>query len=322
MVDKKITELNNLTGANLVDADEFVVVDISADETKAITAGQLKTVFLPFTGGTMTGSISYGTNRSRFGASNEFDIYQISTTISLIESSAANLWMRNTAVDGVIQIQSDNGSGGNANYITLNGATGEVLLNHYGATKLTTKTGGVAVTGTLTTTQDAAAAHVLNRTGTDGTISDFKNDGVTVGTISVTGSATAYNTSSDYRLKENIVPIQGAADIVKMMRPCTYTFKADGSWADGFIAHEMQELHPQAVTGSKDAIMDEEYEVTPAVVNDEGIVVEDAVMATRSVPEYQGVDYSKLTPILTAALQEALNKIEDLQARMAVLEAT
>ena len=58
MTDKKITELNNLTGANLVDADEFVVVDISADETKAITAGQLKTVFLPLAGGTVAGDIT------------------------------------------------------------------------------------------------------------------------------------------------------------------------------------------------------------------------------------------------------------------------
>jgi hypothetical protein len=325
MTDKKITELNNLTGANLVDADEFVVVDISADETKAITAGQLKafflTTFLPLAGGTMTGSISYGANRARFGATNEFDIYQTGT-IALITAETSNIWLRNTATDGVIQIQTDNGSGGNANYITCDGATGEVILGHYGSAKLTTKAGGVGITGTLTSTAASTAAHVLNRTSSIGSIESFQSAGITVGTISVTGSATAYNTSSDYRLKENITPIQGAADIVKMMRPCTYTFKADGSWADGFIAHEMQELHPQAVTGSKDAMMDEEYEVSPAVVDDEGTVVEDAVMTTRSVPDYQGVDYSKLTPILTAALQEALNKIEDLQARMAVLEAT
>jgi hypothetical protein len=148
-----------------------------------------------------------------------------------------------------------------------------------------------------------------------------------VGTISVSASATAYNTSSDYRLKENITPIQGASDIIKAMRPCTYTFKNDGSWADGFLAHELQELHPVAVTGSKDDMRDEEYEITPAVeatFDAEGVELtpaEDAVMGTRSVPDYQGVDYSKLTPILTAALQEALSKIDDLTARIEVLEA-
>ena len=67
---------------------------------------------------------------------------------------------------------------------------------------------------------------------------------------------------------------------------------------------------------------DEEYEVTPAVLDDDGNVTTEAVMGTRSVPDYQGVDYSKLTPILTAALQEALNKIDALEARLTALEAT
>jgi hypothetical protein len=198
----------------------------------------------------------------------------------------------------------------------------------------------------------------LNRETSDGDIVQFRKDGSTVGGISVTGSATAYNTSSDYRLKENITPVQGASDIVKAMKPCTYTFKSDGSWHDGFLAHELQELHPRAVIGSKDAMQDEEYEVTPAVYEDiiipaveavaevpavydaEGVLVSEmvpaveaeaerteqqlvseAVMGTRSVPDYQGVDYSKLTPILTAALQEALNKIDALEAQNATFEA-
>jgi len=165
--------------------------------------------------------------------------------------------------------------------------------------------------------------------GTDnGGVIHFYRDSSLVGSISITGSATAYNTSSDYRLKENITPVQGASDIVKMMRPCTYTFKSDGSWADGFLAHELQELHPRAVIGEKDAMKDEEYEVTPAVeatYDAEGVEltpVVPAVMGTRSVPDYQGVDYSKLTPILTAALQEALNKIDALESRLTALEGT
>lgn len=150
----------------------------------------------------------------------------------------------------------------------------------------------------------------------------FKNPNGTVGNVTISGTTTSYNTSSDYRLKENITPVQGAADIVKAMRPCTYTFKFDGSWHDGFLAHELQELHPRAVTGEKDAMKDEEYEVIPTVLDDDGNVVTEAVMGTRSVPDYQGVDYSKLTPILTAALQEALNKIDALEARLTTLEAT
>jgi hypothetical protein len=182
-------------------------------------------------------------------------------------------------------------------------------------------------TGTLMACQVNGHPAEFGRQGTDGSILDWYKSGTKVGSVSVTVSATAYNTSSDYRLKENVTPIQGAGDIVKAMRPATYTFKADGSWADGFIAHELQELHPVAVTGSKDAMKDEEYEVTPAVeatFDAEGVELtpaEDAVMGTRSVPDYQGVDYSKLTPILTAALQEALNKIDELTARIETLEA-
>ena len=172
-----------------------------------------------------------------------------------------------------------------------------------------------------------ASSFSLNRTTTIGTCADFRYNGTTVGSISVNASNTTYLTSSDHRLKENVTPIQGAGDIVKAMRPVTYTFKSDGAWMDGFLAHELQELHPVAVVGSKDAMKDEEYEVTPAVeatFDAEGVELtpaEDAVMGTRSVPDYQGVDYSKLTPILTAALQEALNKIDTLTARIEALEA-
>jgi len=156
----------------------------------------------------------------------------------------------------------------------------------------------------------------INRTGSDGVVILFQNDGVSVGNISVSGSATSYNTSSDYRLKENVTPIQGAADTVMAMQPCTYTAIADGVWYDGFLAHELQEVHPRAVQGTKDAMMDEEYEITPATETEE------AVTGTRSVPDMQSVDYSKLTPILTAALQEALTEIAALKVRVAALEAT
>ena len=204
----------------------------------------------------------------------------------------------------------------------------------------------------------SVAAVNIGRHTTTGDAVQFYYSGTFVGSISVTGSATAYNTSSDYRLKENITPVQNAADIVKAMQPVTYTFKSDGSWHDGFLAHELQELHPRSVTGSKDAMMDEEYEVTPAVYEDviipaveaveevfavydeagvlisapieavkarpertEQNTVSEAVMATRSVPDYQGVDYSKLTPILTAALKEALTKIDALETRLTALES-
>ena len=176
-----------------------------------------------------------------------------------------------------------------------------------------------------------------NRAGSAsvGTACLFQDNGGTVGSITYTNTSTSYFTTSDYRLKENITPIEGAGDIVKAMRPATYNFIGDGQWHDGFIADELQELHPRLVSGTKDSMVDEEYEVTPAVeatYDAEGVELTPAVpsvMGTRSVPDYQQVDYSKLTPILTAALKEALTKIEVLEAqnatfetRLAALEAT
>jgi hypothetical protein len=118
----------------------------------------------------------------------------------------------------------------------------------------------------------------------------------------------------------------GATERVKALRPINFAWKSDGSRVDGFLAHEAAEVVPECVTGTKDAMRDEKYEVTPAVeeVRDEdGNVTTEAVaavMGTRSVPDYQGIDQSKLVPLLTAALQEAITKIEDLTTRLETLE--
>jgi len=142
-----------------------------------------------------------------------------------------------------------------------------------------------------------------------------------VGRIETSGSSTSYITSSDYRLKTDAQPMTGASARVQALNPVNFEWIADGTRVDGFLAHEAQEVVPEAVTGTKDAMLDEEYEVTPAVLDDDGNVVTEAVMGTRSVPDYQGIDQSKLVPLLTAALQEALTKIDDMEARLAALEA-
>lgn len=126
----------------------------------------------------------------------------------------------------------------------------------------------------------------------------FARNGTTTGTISVTGTTTAYNTSSDYRLKENVVPLTGAAARVQALKPSRFNFIAEpGRTVDGFIAHEAAEVVPEAVHGEKDAV-DAEGRIQP-----------------------QGIDHSKLVPLLTAALQEALIKITALEARLTALEA-
>jgi len=169
----------------------------------------------------------------------------------------------------------------------------------------------------------------------------FARSSSNVGAISTTNTSTIFTTSSDYRLKENVTGITDGIERVKQLAPSRFNFIANAdTTVDGFLAHEAQTVVPEAVTGEKDAMRDEEYEVTPAVYEDvvipavldddgneieaertEQQLVTEAVMGTRSVPDYQGIDQSKLVPLLTAALQEAIAKIENLEARLATLEA-
>ena len=126
----------------------------------------------------------------------------------------------------------------------------------------------------------------------------FRNANGLVGNITTNGSATAFNTSSDYRLKENVVPLNGAIDRINDLQVCRFNFIADPDHTvDGFIAHEAQAVVPECVTGEKDA------------VDDDGN------------PVYQGIDQSKLVPLLTAALQEAIGELQVLKAKVAALEA-
>ena len=149
----------------------------------------------------------------------------------------------------------------------------------------------------------------------------FENGGSAKGNILITTTGTSYITSSDYRMKENVTDVTDAIARVKQLAPRRFNFILDpDTTVDGFLAHEAQAVVPECATGTKDAMMDEEYEVTPAVLDDDGNETTAAVMGTRSVPDYQGIDQSKLVPLLTAALQEALTKIEAMETRLTALE--
>jgi len=146
---------------------------------------------------------------------------------------------------------------------------------------------------------------------------DGSNDFCGQITCNPAANTTSYNTSSDYRLKENVVPMTGSIDRIKQLNPFRFNFISDPDTTfDGFLAHEVSDLVPEATTGTKDDMRTEEYEITPA----DGDTP--AVMGTREVPEYQGIDQSKLVPLLTSALQEAVEKIEELTTRIEVIEAS
>ena len=140
------------------------------------------------------------------------------------------------------------------------------------------------------------------------------NSNGVVGTIRTVGSATQFNTSSDYRLKENVNYDFDATTRLKQLKPARFNFIADANTTvDGFLAHEVSSIVPEAISGEKDAMKTEEYEVTPAVLDDDGNVITEAVMGTREVPEYQGIDQSKLVPLLVKTIQELEARITQLE---------
>ena len=228
-------------------------------------------------------------------------------------------------------------SGPDLNIKTASGTNGNIDFQPNGSLTMRVDSSGNVLVGKLAQDQDvvgcelrdsgvaqftasATAPLILNRTTQGGAVVNFNRGGNNVGNISVNSNATSYNTSSDYRLKEDWVPMSGASERVQALKPVNFAWKVDASRVDGFLAHELQEVIPEAATGIKDAMQDEEYEVTPAVLDSDGNEISPAVMGTRSVPDMQGIDQSKIVPLLTAALQEALTKIADLEARVAALE--
>ena len=245
---------------------------------------------------------------------------------------------------------------------------------------------GVIQNNGLTTTQSSAVRFsndgftwgmiIEDDQVSNGLILFSAQNGDSVGSITRSGLSTSYNTSSDYRLKENVVEMTGALDRVSQLKPSRFNFIGEEKIVDGFLAHEVSDIVPEAITGTKDEMRTEEYEETPAVYEEviheaqeaiewtdkptmdntkveiqewlddnniewqsadtkqelldripeyqqeaqeewtESVLVSEAVMATREVPVYQGIDQSKLVPLLVGAIQELKAEIETLKQQI------
>jgi hypothetical protein len=164
---------------------------------------------------------------------------------------------------------------------------------------------------------------------------NFLNGNGEVGKISTNGSATTYGTSSDYRLKENVVTDWDATTRLKQLKPSRFNFKVDaGTTVDGFLAHEVSGIVPEAITGNKD----ETETKTKVVVHANGHVLAEGVEeanwtagkvadeegntkypsdstweASKVVPIYQAIDQSKLVPLLVKTVQELEARIKTLE---------
>jgi hypothetical protein len=166
-------------------------------------------------------------------------------------------------------------------------------------------------TGELNNSQVCIESHSANPNGievrTDGNnnaITFYSGSTTYAGAISLSGASTSYTSASDYRLKENVSYTWDATTRLKQLRPCRFNWISDDTDTalDGFLAHEVSTVVPDAVKGAKDATK------TQNVYDDNGIKT-----GTQTVPDYQGIDQSKLVPLLVKTIQE-------LEARITALE--
>jgi hypothetical protein len=304
--------------------------------TNDVTPGIAASIEVVYAGSGGGGEITLNTNASSSGTLtealriNENGLVGIGTDSP---SALMHISGGSTATDGIHYIATNTSNGpagivmnsGHGNWKIINSQTVANALEFIDggspdATRMRIEPSGKVIIGVNpndTYSQGFSSLNGKQDSSNDSTASrthyEFRNPNGAVGTIATSGSATAYNTSSDYRLKTDAQPITNASDRVLALNPVNFEWIADGTRVDGFLAHEAATVVPEAVTGTKDAMRDEEYEVTPAVLDDDGNETAPAVMGTRSVPDLQGIDQSKMVPLLVAALQDALARITALE---------
>jgi hypothetical protein len=253
-----------------------------------------------------SGNLVYVDVTSSFGGISINSTANNNTFIELLEAGTKVGGFNADTTNNVTAVQA---AGGHALAFNTNNTTERMRISSSGGVYINqiteTFAGKLGVTSaenagafqTTSTTADAFCAAVFARSGNNGRVCEFNYSTATlVGSISVTASATAYNTSSDYRLKENIAPMTDALAKVAQLKPVTYKWKVDGSNGQGFIAHELAEVVPDCVTGEKDA------------VDEEGN------------PKYQGIDTSFLVATLTSAIQELNAKVDAQAAEIQALK--
>ena len=198
---------------------------------------------------------------------------------------------------------------------------GYLLVGKANASLASTNTGVVLNKNGVSSINSGSDTNMIFARAGTGTMIVFRaNNVTTAGTISVSASSTAYNTSSDYRLKENVVDLTGASARVNQLNPSRFNWIADetNTLIDGFLAHEVADVVPEAIHGTHNEVevWKDNEELPDGVSAGDNKLDDDG----NTIPVYQGIDQSKLVPLLTAALQEALAEIASLKTRVEALE--
>ena len=298
---------------------------------------------------TSTGNVQIGTGSlAAVGGGPTLGLVGAAPEITLRDSATGTPYaVMRTNDNGNLILEADSGDDAASSQIEfkVDGATAATIDSSGNALFNTTVTNpgngntntGASILATGRMHLSSAFDHTVNRSS-DGNVFEFRRSNTAVGSIAVTTSATAFNTSSDYRLKENLTPLTGALDRLDALPVYRFNFKADpDTTVDGFVAHEVQAHVPEAVTGEKDAMKTvvvqeavEAVEAQPATyyeegdelpegvaVGDEKTAAVEAVEAVEEVTEEQidpqGIDQSKLVPLLVAAVKELKAKVETLE---------
>lgn len=208
-------------------------------------------------------------------------------------------------------------------------SNGETIIGNDETTAISTdRLHSIGQIGGRASLAAGAYARLVMQERTSNWISFVNGSGTHFGTISVSGAGVSYGSNSDYRLKENIIELTNAISRVKQLKPKRFNFINEPEITqDGFLAHEVQDVVPEAVVGDKDG-----YIASGNVIDAEGNIVQFNVAQPKELesgmqwiklkedPKYQTLDTSYLVPLLTKALQEAIEKIEILENKVAALE--
>ena len=262
--------------------------------------------------GTIAPAAKLSTNVSGAGSVTALNLTNDNSGFAAGTGPAINFGIASSSTIGAfgkIEVLNQTASSGSNGYMAFSTRSGDVLAekmridasgNLLVGTTSVIQGGMLSVAGAISS-QTAGAGFSANLTTSSGDQFYFRtNSGADLaGVITCpTATTTAYASISDYRLKENVSPMTGALEKVALLKPCTYTWKTDGSDGQGFIAHELQAVVPDCVISEKDAV--------------------DA----EGKPKYQGVDTSFLVATLTAAIQEQQALITQLQADVSALKGS